>query len=51
MTDTQEAPQRPRVTVDAEAWRAIDAVLLELPFRVSAPIVQKINETGGARSE
>ena len=39
----------PRVSIDAEAWKAIDALLLELPFRVSAPIVEKLNRGGGVQ--
>ncbi|MCX8017267.1 MAG: hypothetical protein N2690_05130 [Rhodocyclaceae bacterium] len=38
-----------RVTISADAWRLIDALLAELPYRISAPIVQKLIETGGVQ--
>ena len=41
----------PRVSIDAEAWKAIDALLLELPFRVTAPIVEKLNRGGGVQPD
>ena len=49
MTDATETPDRPRVSIDAEAWKQIDHLLPELPFRVAAPVVSKINETGGVQ--
>ena len=36
-----------RVSISAEAWRAIDAMLADLPYRIAAPIVAVVQRTGG----
>ena len=36
-----------RVILSAEAWSAIDRMLAELQFRIAAPIVSLIQQTGG----
>jgi hypothetical protein len=37
------------VSVDAEAWRRIDAALADLPYRIAAPLVSAIQQTGGVQ--
>ncbi len=46
-TKNDQSRPRPRVSIDAEAWRQVDAILSELPFRLVAPVVSAINQTGG----
>lgn len=46
---TTTTTARERVSIDAEAWRLIDALLAELPYRIAAPIVAKIQQTGGVQ--
>ena len=41
--------ERPRVSIDAEAWQQIDRLLLDLPYRTSAPIVQLLMQHGGVQ--
>lgn len=40
----QPAPERPRVTIDAEVWQMIDRTLADLP-----PIVNALQQTGGVK--
>jgi len=47
--DVKPVDSRPRVSIDADAWKQIDHLLADLPFRVAAPVVSKINETGGVQ--
>lgn len=45
---TPPAP-RPRVSIDAETWQAIDRLLADLPYRTVAPIVQHLQQHGGVQ--
>ncbi len=48
MPDTPTAnPPRPRVSIDAEVWSRIDQLLADMPFKVAAPIVSVLQQTGG----
>ena len=38
---------RERVSIDAEAWNAIDQILVGLPYRKVASVVAVIQQTGG----
>lgn len=51
MTDQPEMTEapRPRVSIDAEAWPHIERVLGDLSYRISAPIVRLIEQTGGVQ--
>lgn len=49
MTTTKQEQSPEFVAISHDAWRMIDALLADLPYRVSAPIVKRIVETGGVR--
>lgn len=46
---TAEAQPRPRVSIDAETWQAIDRLLADLPYRTAAPIVHHLQQHGGVQ--
>lgn len=45
----QPVPDRGRVTIDAVVWQMIDQTLADLPYRVTAPIVNALQQTGGVK--
>jgi hypothetical protein len=38
-----------RISIPAKAWKLIDAILLDLPYRTTAPVVQALNDGGGVQ--
>jgi hypothetical protein len=38
------------ITLQAQEWNAVLAVLMDAPYRVAAPLIQKITEQGLAHS-